>query len=74
MGYQLAGVGKFMSQPNWHEVVTAGWSFLMTFFILFIINKIPGLHMLNSNDGVVDVYNDKMEMGETAYVTLHDEI
>lgn len=41
----------------------------MTYAILFVVDKIPGLHMSNTDGhGKSDIYNDKMEMGETAYV------
>ncbi|KAI8820964.1 ammonium transporter AmtB-like domain-containing protein [Fimicolochytrium jonesii] len=55
IGYQLAGC-----------VTIAAWSFFLSLLILFILNKIPGLHIRPGADHH-EHGNDMSEMGEVAY-------
>ncbi|KAI9005384.1 ammonium transporter AmtB-like domain-containing protein [Gaertneriomyces semiglobifer] len=55
MGYQIAGT-----------VAIAAWSFVVSCLILYVINKIPGLH-LRPTESEEHIGNDLGEMGEIAY-------
>ncbi|TPX66253.1 hypothetical protein SpCBS45565_g04581 [Spizellomyces sp. 'palustris'] len=55
VGYQLAG-----------SVTIAAWSFTISYIILYVMNKIPGLH-LRPTEADELIGNDLTELGEHAY-------
>lgn len=62
VGYQVAGA-----------VVIAVWSFVITFAILFIMDKIPGLHFRPSETEEL-IGNDLGQMGESAYELVATDV
>jgi Amt family ammonium transporter len=60
--------GNFIQVP--YQIAAAcaaaAWSFVISIILLYIINKIPGLHLRHSKE-VEDDGADKTEMGESAY-------
>ncbi|XP_055357688.1 uncharacterized protein LOC129602636 [Paramacrobiotus metropolitanus] len=71
--------GGWMEQ-NWIQVgyqiasstAIAVWSFVVTYIILFIINKIPGLHLRQSEEEE-ELGGDFVEMGEVGYMLVITE-
>lgn len=61
MGYQLGGTA-----------VIAAYSFGVSFLILYVLNKIPGLH-LRASDDHEEMGVDLAELGQMAYETMHDD-
>lgn len=62
IGYQIAG-----------SLAIASYSFVVSFIILFVINKIPGLH-LRYTETEERLGADMVEMGEVAYSILPSEM
>lgn len=53
-------------------MATAGWSFMMTYAILFLLSKLGLKFHYKNTVKAVDHYGDEVEMGEDAYGYLSD--
>ncbi|GAU94604.1 hypothetical protein RvY_06344 [Ramazzottius varieornatus] len=67
-------------EGNWIQIAyqlgssaaIAAWSFVISFILLFVINKIPGLHLRVSDEDET-IGGDYAEMGEVGYMLVISE-
>ncbi|GAU89741.1 hypothetical protein RvY_02253-1 [Ramazzottius varieornatus] len=59
----------YLPAGGWGHIGTAAWAFFVSFALLFVINKIPGLHLRQSEEDEVRG-GDLAEMGEVGYILL----
>ncbi|TPX35991.1 hypothetical protein SmJEL517_g01851 [Synchytrium microbalum] len=66
LGGAISGRGAQLGYQILKIIVTGAWSFIISYSILYILNKIPGCH-LRATDKEEDEGMDASQMGELAY-------